>query len=139
MLVATGGGAAPALPFGVTPPTPTGSILAVSAEGVVDQKPVADGIERPYGIGVAPSGFGANAGEIFYTTGGVAPPVGSPKGSGSLFRLPKDGKPVLVASGFFRPTGIAFVDGAIWVADIKGDFIPGQQLPDGTVFRITRD
>jgi hypothetical protein len=43
---------------------------------------------------------------------------------------------VLVATGLFRPRGIAFVDGIIWVADIKADFIPGQQLPDGVIVRI---
>ena len=87
---------------------------------------------------MAPSGFGPYAGEIFYTGAGVAPPVGSPAGNGALYRLQKDGRAAIVASGFFMPSGVAFIDDAIWVADIKGDFIPGQQLPDGTVFKITR-
>ena len=138
-LVATGGAVGQPVPFGVTPPPATGNILAIGPDGVIDPTPVAEGIERPYGLAVAPADFGPFGGQIFYTTGGIAPPVGAPQGRGALYRLGKDGTPVSVATGFFRPTGIAFVGNAIWIADIKGDFIPGRQLPDGTVFRIARD
>ena len=63
-------------------------------------------------------------------------PVRTQRGSGKLFQVSPDRGVVLVATGFFRPTGIAFIDGVIWVADIKADFIPGQQLPDGVIVRI---
>ena len=113
----------------------SGAILSVGPDGLVDPE-VIEGIEPPWGIGVAPADFGAYGGELFFTAGGGVLPVRTQRGSGKLFRVSLDLGVVLVATGFFRPTGIAFVDGAIWVADIKADYIPGQQLPDGVIVRI---
>lgn len=137
MLVAAGAAVGAPVPFGVSPPAPTGAILAIGPNGVVDTIPIVEGVARPWGLAVAPGNIGQYAGEIFFTGAGPAQPVGSPTGSGALYRL-HEGRPEVVASGFFSPTGVAFVGDEIWVADIKGDFIPGQQLPDGTIFKITR-
>ena len=114
----------------------SGAIIAVDAAGNLDAAPIVDGIEVPWGIGSAPPGFGEHEGTLFFTAGGRSVAAGAQRGRGKLFRVTGDGHAVLVASGFFRPTGLAFVDDAIWVADMKGDYIPGQQLPDGVIVRV---
>ena len=113
-----------------------GAIVSVAADGMVDPEPIVAGIERAWGLAVAPPEFGMFAGQVFFTTGGQPMPVGNPTGNGTLYRLTADQGVARVASGFFRPTGIAFVDESIWVADVKGDFIPGQQLPDGSIVKL---
>jgi hypothetical protein len=113
----------------------SGAILSVGPDGQVAPE-VIEGIEPLWGIGVAPVDFRIYGGELFFTAGGGVLPVRTQRGSGKLFRVSSDLCVVLVATGFFRPTGIAFVDGTTWVADIKADFIPGQQLPDGVIVRI---
>ena len=41
---------------------------------------------------------------------------------GALYRVSPDDQAHLVASGFYRPRGIAFIGGSIWIADHNGDF-----------------
>ena len=118
-----------------------GAILSVSANGKVAEKPVVEGLARPMGISRAPASLGAYAGQLFITdVGGMEIPVPMTQAlaaDGKLYRATADGKPHLVASGFINPTGIQFVDGEIWVADINGDFIAGKrELPDGSIVKI---
>ena len=74
-------------------------------------------------------------GQIFYTTGGIAPPVGAPQGRGALYRVGKDGTPVSVATGFFRPTGIAFVGQEI--AERMGKSIHAVKFLLHRIYQIT--
>ncbi|MEQ1897226.1 MAG: hypothetical protein ABL971_07550 [Vicinamibacterales bacterium] len=58
-----------------------------------------------------------------------------------MFRVGPDGQKHLVASGFYRPSGLAFIRGELWVTDINGPFMPGMsgmKLPDGALIRIRR-
>ena len=55
------------------------------------------------------------------------------KGESTLYRIAPDGSAHLVASGFLRPAGIAFVDGSIWISNINRDRV---DLPEGAIVRI---
>jgi hypothetical protein len=118
-----------------------GAILSVAADGTVDAKPVAEGFARPMGIARAPASFGAYAGQLFVTDGGKmeipVPMTQALATDGKLYRVTDDGKLHLVASGFINPVGVEFVDNALWVTDINGDFIAGKrELPDGFIVQI---
>ncbi len=118
-----------------------GAVLSVSADGVVDKKPVVEGLTRPLGIARAPESFGAYAGQLFVTDVGKmeipVPMTQTLAADGKLYRVTTDGKLHLVASSFVNPAGVAFIDNALWVTDINGDFIAGKrELPDGFIVKI---
>jgi hypothetical protein len=118
-----------------------GAILSVAADGVVDQKPVAEGFARPMGMSRAPASFGAYARQLFVTDGGKmeipVPMTQALAADGKLYRVTDDGKLHLVASGFINPVGVEFAYDALLVTDINGDFIAGKrELPDGFIVKI---
>ncbi len=118
-----------------------GAIVSVTADGKVDPKPIAEGLSRPMGMDWAPASFGASAGQLFVTDAGKmeipVPMTQSLATDGKLYRVDADGKLNLVASGFINPTGVKFVDNALLVSDINGDFIAGKrELPDGFIAKI---
>jgi hypothetical protein len=120
---------------------PQGTIMRVAPDGKLDPKPVASGLETPMGIAVAPSGFGAYGGEIFVADAGKfempVPQSQAPAHDGKIYRVTSSGALKLVASGFVNPSGLAFVDGHLWVTDVNGDFIGGgRELPDGFLVQI---
>ena len=122
-------------PANTPPAPPTGAIVAVAADGKVDEKPVYEGLLID-GLEVAPANFGAYGGQIFFTTstGGGARPR---RGNGSLYRLTADGTIHRVATGFDGFGGVAFVNGSIWITSINRDFIVGGgELPDGSIIRV---
>lgn len=121
--------------------TGSGAVLRVSPTGAIDSTPVVQGLARPFGLALAPKSFGTYAGQLFITdVGNIEIPVPMTQAlqrDGKLYRATANGKLLLVASGFVNPTGILFVDDAIWVADINGDFIAGKrELPDGAILKI---
>jgi hypothetical protein len=118
-----------------------GAILSVAADGTVEAKPVAEGFARPTGIARAPASFGAYAGQLFVTDAGKmeipVPMTQTLAADGKVYRVTADGTLHLVASGFINPTGVEFVNNALWVSDINGDFIAGKrELPDGFIVKI---
>ena len=118
-----------------------GAVLSIAADGAVDKKPVVEGLSRPMGIVHAPASFGVYAGQLFITDGGKmeipVPMTQALTTDGKLYRATAEGKLHLVASGFINPVGLAFVDNALWVTDINGDFIAGKrELPDGFIAKI---
>ncbi|MGE0822765.1 MAG: hypothetical protein AB7G75_23865 [Candidatus Binatia bacterium] len=125
------------------PPTPgSGMVVRVSPDGKVDEKPVVQGLSQPMGIMVAPANFGAYGGQIFVADGqdiqAPVPMTQALNADGKVYRVGDDGKPQLVASGFFNPVGMLVVNGALWVTDINGDFIAGKrELPDGFIVKLT--
>ena len=120
---------------------PGGAIVAVSPEGVIDEHPLVQGLRRPAGLKVAPLTMRMYGGEIFFCDFGefqMPVPMTQPlKRDGRIYRLAKDGQVHLVASGFVNPMSLIFVDGAIWVTDVNGDFIAGRrELPDGFIVKL---
>lgn len=120
---------------------PEGAVLSVAADSTVDKKPVVEGLSRPMGIVRAPASLGAYAGQLFITDGGKmeipVPMTQKLAADGKLYRVTAEGKLHLVASGFINPVGVEFVDNALWVTDINGDFIAGKrELPDGFIVKI---
>lgn len=118
-----------------------GGVLRVAADGTVDEKPVVEGLTRPMGIVHAPASFGTYAGQLFITDGGKmeipVPMTQALAADGKLYRVTAEGELHLVASGFINPVGLQFVDDAVWVTDINGDFIAGKrELPDGFIVKI---
>jgi hypothetical protein len=119
-----------------------GAIVSVATDGTIDPKPVAEGFARPTGITRAPASFGAYAGQLFITDAGKmeipVPMTQTLAADGKVYRVTAEGAVQLVASGFVNPTGIEFVDNALWVSDINGDFIAGKrELPDGFIVKIS--
>ncbi|MBI3304534.1 MAG: hypothetical protein HYZ72_20925, partial [Deltaproteobacteria bacterium] len=56
---------------------------------------------------------------------------------GKVYRVTPAGELHLVASGFFNPAGVRFLDNRLWISDINGDFIGGKrELPDGFIVEI---
>ncbi len=111
-----------------------GAIVAVAPDGTIDSEPVVvvpgEGVLT---LAIAPSTFGAYAGQLFLT----ANSGGSRLASGKVYRLAADGQAHLVASGFGSPYGMAFADDSLWVTDIGRDYIGGgYHLPDGFVVTI---
>jgi sugar lactone lactonase YvrE len=120
---------------------PEGAVVSIAADGTVDKKPVVEGLSRPMGMARAPASFGVYAGQLFITDGRkmeIPVPMTQPlTADGKLYRVTTDGKLHLVASGFVNPVGLEFVDNALWVTDINGDFIAGKrELPDGFIVKI---
>jgi len=117
-------------------------VLRVSPEGIVDRQPLAEGLDSPTGLDVAPSGFGAFGGQLFVTDSGPSPQVPVPmtqklNANGKIYRIAPDGQKHLVATGFISPAGLKFIDNRLWVTDVAGDFIGGRrELPDGFIVLI---
>jgi hypothetical protein len=123
------------------PAAGAGAVVRVSPEGRVEEKPVVQGLTRPMGIARAPATFGPYAGQLFVTdVGDIQAPVPMTqalKADGKLYRATPEGELHLVASGFVNPAGVRFLDDALWVTDIGGDFIAGKrELPDGFIVKI---
>jgi len=122
-----------------TGPGGPGAILQVTPAGTIDPVPVAVGLEPVWAMARAPATFGPHGDELFVTAGDPPRDLMGQVGNGKLYRITREGALEVVASGFLRPTGAAFVGGALWVADAKGRRVPGQRIPDGMVIRIVPD
>ena len=93
------------------------------------------------GMDIAPQGFGQYAGQLFVADiESIQVPVPMTQAlaaDGKVYRVTTAGELHLVASGFFNPAGVRFIDGKLWVSDINGDFIAGKrELPDGFIVEI---
>ena len=118
------------------PDANVGAIVSVRPDGTMDPTPVLATAHRPTDVEVAPADFGAYAGQIFFTdweTDSRAPLDVPLKGESTLYRITPDGEAHLVASGFLRPAGIAFIDGSIWVSNINRDRV---DMPEGSIVKI---
>ena len=118
-----------------------GAIVRISAAGKVAAQPLYRGPGRPMGMDFAPSGFGAYAGQLFFSDVGLyqipVPQTQTILPDGKVYRLTADGRAVLVASGLHNPSCVRFAHGKLWVSDINGDFIAGhRELPDGFIAEI---
>lgn len=136
MLATLKGGGPMMMGGGAGPDANKGAIVSVQADGTIDPTPVLNTPRRPTAIEVAPKDFGAYAGQIFYTdweTERHAPMDQQMPGESALYRIGPDGQAHLVASGFVRPAGIAFVNGAIWVSNINRDRV---DMPEGSIVRL---
>ena len=120
----------------------TTAIMSVGPDGTVDATPV---FERPEPmikrVDVAPAGFGAYGGQLFFTDWGPSFTEGTeapPAWDGSLYRIDASGRAHLVAAGFSNPVGFAFSENSIWVADVNrdGPFLEGKWVPEGFVVRL---
>ena len=119
----------------------TGLIMRVEPDGKIDPKPVVTGLTRPFGLDVAPAGFGQFKDEIFVTDAGdiqiPVPATQALKHDGKIYRATPGGAIKLVASGFVNPAGARFIGKHLWITDINGDFIAGKrELPDGFLVQI---
>lgn len=119
----------------------SGLIMRVGPDGKIDPKPVVKGLTRPFGLDVAPAGFGKYQDEIFVTDAGdiqiPVPATQALRRDGKIFRVTADGGLELVASGFVNPAGARFIGKHLWITDINGDFIAGRrELPDGFLVQI---
>lgn len=127
---------------GLFTPAKGSAIVRVSPEGKVDDKPVVTNKLPLGGLGFAPEGFGAYAGQLFVTELGTfqipVPLTQALEADGKVYRVTPEGKLEPVASGFVNPLGLSFVGNKLRVTDINGDFIAGQrELPDGFLVEIT--
>jgi hypothetical protein len=118
-----------------------GAIVSISGAGKIAPQPLYRGPGRPMGMDFAPAGFGAYAGQLFFSEVGQyqipVPQTQTMLPDGKIYRLTADGKAVLVAAGFHNPNGVRFARGKLWVSDINGDFIAGhRELPDGYIVEI---
>ena len=118
-----------------------GAIVSISGVGKVAPQPLYRGPGRPMGMDFAPAGFGAYAGQLFFSEVGQyqipVPQTQTMLPDGKIYRLTADGKAVLVAAGLHNPNGVRFAHGKLWVSDISGDFIAGhRELPDGFIIEI---
>jgi hypothetical protein len=129
-----------------------GMVVSVDSGGHNKPNPVATGLTRPFGLDVAPAGFGPYKDQIFVTDAGdiqiPVPGTQALKRDGKIFRITPSGELKLVASGFINPAGARFIrspsDSAtptgalhLWITDINGDFIAGKrELPDGFLVQI---
>lgn len=112
-----------------------GAILAVAPDGTIDPTPVVvmQG-EGVWALAVAPPAFGPYAGQVFFAT------RTGEGATGKIYRLARGGSPYLVASGFFMPFGMTFVNDALWIGDVQDDYIGGGvHWPDGFVVTIRRN
>jgi hypothetical protein len=120
---------------------PSGLIVRITPDGKIDPTPVAKGLTLPFGLDIAPAGFGAYGGQIFVADMGdpqtPVPQTQALKRDGKVYRVTKDGELKLVASGFVNPAGVRFIGNHLWVSDINGDFVAGmRELPDGFLVQI---
>ncbi|MGH7960540.1 MAG: hypothetical protein ACRERD_01785, partial [Candidatus Binatia bacterium] len=127
---------------GLFTPAKGSASVRVSPEGKVEDKPVIEGKTPLAGLGFAPEGFGAYAGQLFVTEIGEfqipTPMTQTMKADGKVYRVTSAGQLELVATGFVNPLGLRFVGSKLWVTDINGDFLGGRrELPDGFIVEIT--
>jgi hypothetical protein len=118
-----------------------GMVVSVDSGGHIKPNPIATGLTRPFGLDVAPAGFGAYQDQIFVTDAGdiqiPVPGTQALKHDGKIFRITPAGELKLVASGFINPAGARFIGRHLWITDINGDFIAGKrELPDGFLAQI---
>jgi hypothetical protein len=118
------------------------AILAIRADGTVEDKALAEAPTMFGSIDFAPAGFGTYGGQIFVVEVGsyeIPVPAGRPLAAdGKLHRVTPEGKLELVASGLINPWNVRFVGNRLWVGDINGDFIYGRrELPDGFIVEVT--
>ena len=118
-----------------------GMVVRVAPDGQIKPNPVATGLTRPFGLDVAPAGFGPFKDQIFVTDAGdiqiPVPGTQALKHDGKIFRITPSGELKLVASGFINPAGARFIGNHLWITDINGDFIAGKrELPDGFLVQI---
>lgn len=118
------------------------AILAIHADGTIEDKAIAEAPTMFGSIDFAPPGYGDYGGQIFVVEVGsyeIPVPAGRPLAAdGKLHRVTPDGKLALVASGFINPWNVRFVGQRLWVGDINGDFIYGRrELPDGFIVEVT--
>lgn len=123
-------------------PAKGSAVVRVSPDGKVDTKPVVEGQLPLGGLGFAPEGFGAYAGQLFVTEIGEfqipTPMTQAMKADGKVYRVTSEGRLELVAAGFVNPLGLRFVGNKLWVTDINGDFLAGRrELPDGFIVEIS--
>ena len=121
----------------------SGAIQQVRPDGTVDEPLVrSDALTLPTGMAYAPAGFGTYGGQLFVADMGNADiqMTQATAADGKVYRVDGSGEVQLVASGFHNPVGLHFVDGALWVTDINGDFIAGRrELPEGFVVELRVD
>jgi len=90
-----------------------GMVVSVDPAGHIKPNPVATGLTRPFGLAVAPAGFGPYKDQIFVTDAGdiqIPVPATQPlKHDGKIFRITPSGELKLVASGFVNPAGARFI------------------------------
>jgi hypothetical protein len=124
-------------------------IWRMSPAGVFADQPLVSGLHEPGPMAFAPEGFGTYGGELFITDAGdwnndigivQSPNIGptdTVNNDGRVFRVTKDGKVELVASGLRNPVALAFSGKSLLVGDINGDFHVGyQKFPDGFIVAI---
>ena len=131
-----GGGPLISGPGSVASDANMGAIVSVGPDGAIDPTPVLATAHRPTAVEVASADFGAYAGQIFFTDWESDSPVPLDvplQGESTIYRMAPDGIAHLVASGFLRPAGIAFIDGLIWVSNINRD---RADMPDGSIVKI---
>ena len=120
-----------------------GAIQQVRSDGTLDEPLVrSDALSLLTGMTYAPAGFGAYAGQLSVADMGNAniQMTQATAADGRVYRVDASGDVHLVASGFHNPVGLHFVDGALWVTDINGDFIAGRrELPEGFVAELRVD
>ena len=120
------------------------AILAVGADGKIDDKAIAEAPTMFGSIDFAPAGFGTYGGQIFVVEVGtyeIPVPAGRPLAAdGKLHRVTPAGKLELVAGGFINPWNVRFIGNRLWVGDINGDFIYGRrELPDGFIVEVSAE
>ena len=118
------------------PATPRGVVLQIAADGRIDRDLAADGVEPVWAMAIAPASFAGYAGELFLTAGDPPRDLVGQVSNGALYRVTGNRTRVVVAAGFLRPTGLAFVGDSLWVADARGRRVAGQRLPDGFIVAI---
>jgi hypothetical protein len=126
-----------------------GRILQMHPDGTIDDKPFAIGLTEPGAMAFAPSGFGHFGGELFVAEVGKwdndigitqepnKGPFAQVHSDGLVYRVTRNGKLAMVASGLRNPVGVGFMGDTLIVTDINGDFHEGyQKFPDGFVVSI---
>lgn len=119
------------------------TITQITADGKVLPEFIAADLLAPSGLGYAPDGFGAYAGDLFVADlGGMmptpAPRDNPPPRAGRVLHIDRSGKAHVFAEGFASPLGLRFIGKRMIVCDVNGDYIGGGiELPDGFVVEIT--
>ena len=88
----------------------------------------------------APAGFGTYGGQLFVAdlSGANIQMTQATETDGRVCRVDAAGDVQLVASGFHNPVGLHFVEGALWLTDINGDFIAGRrEFSEGFVVELS--
>jgi hypothetical protein len=123
-------------------------ILTVGSDGTIDAQPLATlRGAAVQAMAVAPATFGAYGGQLFVSTSGSQAgeeqerepaAASSRKANAKIYYFDRAGKAHMVASGFYTPFDLEFVNDSLWVVDINRDYQAGFYLPDGFLVRIRR-